>query len=350
MFESLPTTLAQFYEQVLTQSLASIKLNRHADNFDFIRFAENGDAAARTFDTKRHAFFLDWFFRNRQFLFGAYGNLEDETSRRLYLYLVAFRLGGHLSVRLPVNFGTPVEREAYLKLQAGSPSELKTSGRFGGLSHFDFVHDGRHYVVDCRNLEANLLRRQYFFKRDGVVVAPREGDHIIDGGACLGDTAAVFSEFAGATGRVYSFDPVEDHLEVLRFNALQFATKNVTVFPCGLADTEVDAPPMRLERYDAGFQSGAHTVPLRSIDDLVARGEVERVDFIKLDVEGAEMSVLRGASTSIARFRPRLAISLYHKPDDLFEIILFIRSKFPEYRMYLDHYTIHAEETVLYCV
>ncbi len=65
--------------------------------------------------------------------------------------------------------------------------------------------------------------------------------------------------------------------------------------------------------------------------------------------ECAEMDTLHGAQQSIERFKPKLAISLYHKPDDLFEIILYIKEKFPFYSCYVDHYTIHSEETVLYC-
>jgi hypothetical protein len=44
-----------------------------------------------------------------------------------------------------------------------------------------------------------------------------------------------------------------------------------------------------------------------------------------------------------------MAVSLYHKPNDLFELVLFIRNEFPFYRFRLGHYTIHQEETVLYC-
>jgi hypothetical protein len=77
--------------------------------------------------------------------------------------------------------------------------------------------------------------------------------------------------------------------------------------------------------------------------------EIDKINFLKLDVEGAELESLRGARDSIQRFKPKLAISLYHKPGDLFEIILYIKDKFPFYSCYLDHYTIHAEETVLYC-
>jgi len=81
----------------------------------------------------------------------------------------------------------------------------------------------------------------------------------------------------------------------------------------------------------------------------VESGEVKRIDFLKLDVEGAELDALRGGLNSILRFRPKMAISLYHKPNDLFEIIRFVSRAFPFYELYLDHYTIHREETVLYC-
>jgi hypothetical protein len=106
---------------------------------------------------------------------------------------------------------------------------------------------------------------------------------------------------------------------------------------------------MVLNQYAPGFNSGNNQVPLRSIDFLVNTKDIAKIDFIKLDVEGAELDSIRGARASILRFKPRLAISLYHKPNDLFEIILYIKDKFPFYSCYVDHYSIHAEETVLYC-
>ena len=62
------------------------------------------------------------------------------------------------------------------------------------------------------------------------------------------------------------------------------------------------------------------------------------------------MKALIGAKNSINKFKPKLAISLYHKPDDLFEIINYININHPYYDLYLNHYTIHNEETVLYCI
>jgi len=74
----------------------------------------------------------------------------------------------------------------------------------------------------------------------------------------------------------------------------------------------------------------------------------ERIDLIKLDIEGSELGALRGAEKSLRRWRPKLAISLYHRPEDFFAIPLWLKSLDCGYRFYLDHYSIHHEETVLY--
>ena len=350
MFTELPDSAQSFYNLILVQSIAALKLNTFLDNYDAERYNLGGVDHSKDFKAAESAYFFDWFLKHYESLFAAYSQLNGDSSKRLYLYLIAFRLAGHFSVRLPVDFaGKAEEFAAYKAAEKSTPSQLAASGMFGKLRHFDFDFRGDRYLVDCLGLDYYLFRGQYFYSKGGVAVAPAAGDTVIDGGACTGDTAAVFSNAVGPAGSVFCFDPVADHLAVLEHNVKQFAHANVQVMPYGLSDKNILAEPIVLNHYSPGFSSGNAQVPLRSIDFLVSTKDIQKIDFIKLDVEGAELDSLRGARNSILRFKPKLAISLYHKPNDLFEIILYIKDKFPFYSCYVDHYTIHAEETVLYC-
>jgi len=96
-----------------------------------------------------------------------------------------------------------------------------------------------------------------------------------------------------------------------------------------------------------GIDPGARAtddLPLRTIDSL----DLGRIDFIKMDIEGSELAALKGGEQTIRTHRPQLAISLYHRPVDFFTIPLWLNGLGCAYRMYLDHYSMHAEETVLY--
>jgi FkbM family methyltransferase len=327
------------------------------DNFDARRYNVDVRDHSREFALSEHSFFLDWFFTHQADLFEAQQLLSDETSRQMFRALVLYRLGGHLHVRLPSAVARNTERRRrFDEVTVATPSDIQLPGRFGRLAHYDFQWDSRRYVIDCiqGGLVGALVYGQYQYDRDGVRVMPEPGDHVIDGGACLGDTAMLFSHLVGAEGRVYAFDPVEEHLLVCMENTRTMPHANVSVLPVGLSNENVDARPIRVGGYAPGFKarqpSGCQgPVPVRALDFMVESGEVKRIDFLKLDVEGAELDALRGGLNSILRFRPKMAISLYHKPNDLFEIIRFVSRAFPFYELYLDHYTIHREETVLYC-
>ena len=67
-----------------------------------------------------------------------------------------------------------------------------------------------------------------------------------------------------------------------------------------------------------------------------------------MDIEGSEFKALHGAVETLKKFRPKLAISIYHKLTDIFEIPAFINSLNLGYQLFIEHYTIHHEETVLY--
>jgi FkbM family methyltransferase len=182
-------------------------------------------------------------------------------------------------------------------------------------------------------------------------VEAQPGDVVIDGGGYYGDTALYFSHLAGPTGRVLTFEFEPGNLELLEHNLglNPGLASRIEVIPAPLWERAGERVSFRGPGIGTMIEVGASgSTSTDSIDGLVERNAVERVDFIKLDVEGSELSALRGAESALRRFRPRLAIAAYHKPDDLFTIPEYLHGLGLGYRFRLGHFTIHSEETVLF--
>jgi len=350
MFPVLPTSSTDFKAAILLESITSLKMNNFFDNYDAWRFNFDGVDRSMEFNTGERVYWLYWFFDNYENLFSAFSLLKNERSKRLFLNLIAFRIAGHHSVRIATCFDVNgPSLENYLLNEKFTASDLPAEGMFGKLLHYDFTHNNKRYVADCLGFGAYLFRGQYFLNDDEVSIEPREGDFVIDAGACFGETAVVFGKTVGSDGKVFAFDPVQNHLDVLDHNINQNPDCNIQAMPFGLSDADVDCPTIKLQTYSPGFRSENQDVPLRCLDSLVIEGHIPKIDFVKMDIEGAELSAIKGAASSIRKFKPKLAISLYHKPTDIFQIPLYISKEFPFYDMFIEHYTIHAEETVLYC-
>jgi len=121
------------------------------------------------------------------------------------------------------------------------------------------------------------------------------------------------------SGRLFSFEPVSANAERLAANVhLNDLDQTVTLIRCALGDTEGHADMGReigggAATGNAAFRAAAcsmgqplewTTVPVRRLDDILTAFALTRIDFIKIDVEGAEGGVLRGALETIRRFRP----------------------------------------------
>jgi len=350
--EEISATPNQFKLEIL-RALYQDLAEQQSDNFAPERFNLNGVDCSELFLIDRHVGFLDWFTRRYESIFFASRCFADRKSRELYLEILRYRLAGHLHVRINADAARVGERRAAFHAAfTGSPSILGTTGMFGGLMHFDAEWEGVTYAIDSVGYElaAALVYKQYFFERDGIVIRPEPGDVVIDGGAFTGETSVIFGTSVGPSGHVYAFDPVGDHIDICRHNFAQAKLTNVTLVERGLSDRTLDAPPVRVGQYSPGWHVDGSTVPLWRIDDFVRANALATVDFIKMDVEGSEIPALRGARETIARFRPKLAISIYHRPDDFCDIILLLQSFDLGYRFSLDHYTIFDEETVLYAM
>jgi FkbM family methyltransferase len=154
---------------------------------------------------------------------------------------------------------------------------------------------------------------------------------------------------------VISYEFVPENLKILRRNlalnpavsgiiqVIERAAWNESDIPLAF---EANGPATRVLNNPTG--EAVTCVLTLSIDDLVIQNNLPRLDFIKMDIEGAELHALQGATQTLMRFRPKLAIAVYHNLADFFEIPEYLNSLDIGYRFFLRHYTIHAEETVIY--
>lgn len=341
-----------FKTQVLQLFFQDMHRLEH-NNYSYRRFSYDGVDRSTVFNVARHAMFMSWFCDSYAKLFTAWSRLADQPSRELYVDLIRYRLAGHLHVRIRNKVHElQAECERFQAAMTQSPSVERLGGMFGEIVHHEGVWGGESYQIDTvpGGMEYALVLGQYYFARDGIRIAPEQGDHVIDAGAFTGDSSVIFSKSVGATGRVYAFDPVENHLRICRLNFASQGCENIVLLPYAIGARGVDAPTVTVDEYAPGYRASSSEIPIpmRRIDDLVIDRRIERIDFLKMDVEGSEMAGLRGAESSIRRFRPKLAISIYHKPDDIFDIVNWVHDLDIGYELFVDHYTIHEEETVLY--
>lgn len=201
------------------------------------------------------------------------------------------------------------------------------------------------------NLDVDVVEN---FILDGYslkgVCEVQPGDVVLDLGAFNGNSAIVLGRRAGPEGKVYAFEPNPSTQDVWRRNIERVGLTNAELVPQG-----VSAAPSRLRFSRAGAASrisphGDVEVDITTIDTFVRERGLGRVDFLKFDIEGFESDALSGCVETIRRFRPKIAISVYHLHNDLQTIPRAISEIAPWYTMYLRHNANYDGEIVMYCV
>lgn len=167
----------------------------------------------------------------------------------------------------------------------------------------------------------------------------RRGDIVLDCGAHVG----VFTRVALRAGArlVVAIEPAAENLACLRRNlAGEIAAGRVIVYEKGVWDHD-DVLTLSVLSYNSAADTFAVRVkdtpgiqlPVTTIDKLVEELKLERVDFIKMDIEGSERHALAGARQTLAKYRPRMAIAAYHLPDDVEKIPAAARGGWDGYRI-----------------
>ena len=295
-----------------------------------------------TREEARHA--AEWIWRRRRELRWLHGRLADRASRDLLVDLLAHRLAGSRRIA----FGPPRRtRQEVTRFVRACSGEVFDDGSV----QYDLLPAGLDLSVRAHGMFAiqTFVLEQYRHPElEEANVRP--GDHVVDGGAFSGDTALWLAEQCGPDGVVTAFEIDPANLPVLEANLRGNAPIGERV------RVRREALWHRSERLGlraAGAASAVAAdaeaaVEATALDDLVEAGELERVDFVKLDIEGAELNALRGAERTIRCFRPSFAVAAYHRWDDLFELARWIDSVEPRYRFALTHQSLHQFDTVLF--
>ena len=173
----------------------------------------------------------------------------------------------------------------------------------------------------------------------------QENEVFIDAGGYDGTTSLQFIKHCPRYKSIYIFEPSTQNLILAKQKLSNY--KNVYFFQQGLSNKKdilhFDA--------DAGSASaiskkGTVTIEVDALDNIVK----ERVTFIKMDIEGAENLAISGMKEHIKRDYPKLAISVYHRPDDLWKIPEQIYAIRDDYDVYIRHYTEGTDETVMFFI
>lgn len=198
--------------------------------------------------------------------------------------------------------------------------ELKHLGNSFEDSFFIFLNlRDRYDLTSSKNFDLILFEGPYCYRDKTIDVTVNEGDVVFDCGAWIGD----FSAYASHKGaKVFSFEPFSEAFSGLE----ETARLNKSVFPIkfGLSDRSGEASieiknystAVSQLRFDESENFKSEKISLTTIDEFVKKENLQKVDFIKADIEGHERFMLMGAKETLKKFAPKLAICTYHLPDD----------------------------------
>lgn len=171
----------------------------------------------------------------------------------------------------------------------------------------------------------------------------------VDGGGYTGDSIKEFVYWTkGVYKSIYSFEPDPNKSKIIEDNLWKWDGK-VHLYNRGLYDKETELNFIEGTDLYSGkivTENAEENIKIKTVvlDNIIT----ERVTFLKMDIEGAEIAALEGARKIITKDKPRLAICIYHKLDDLWEIPKLILQMVPEYKIRIRHCGMRCKGTVCY--
>lgn len=361
-----------FYYNLLIFLVKSLN-NNYTDNFDFYRFGKPSSKKVKVsvkeyfkekFKSKKIESNFDFnklsekidavlgkYTKEFEFL---YNKLSDKYSKEMLITIIAFRILGNKYVKFSLNTPGYWNKIEEIDKIADKQKILDPHFYHFILHYFDLnkLNIPIKFYYSAYGIMIKFFTEQYNYKNSPTVAAEL-GDIVIDAGACWGDSALYFANIVGKEGKVYGFEFVKENIEIFNIN-IQLNEHLIPIIKL------IEKPlwsksgiPLDISGSGPGsFVSIKNESSLIyssiSIDDFVESNNLKKIDFIKMDIEGAEYEALIGAEKTIRKYKPKLAISLYHSLNDFAKIPKWIDDLNLGYNLYMDHYTIHTDETVLY--
>ena len=159
------------------------------------------------------------------------------------------------------------------------------------------------------------------------------GGIFVDCGAYTGDTVKKFIDFVGGDyKKIFALEPDKENFAKLKNFIAEKNYKNVEIFNCGAYNEKTT-----LKFGSAGTMAGTVadwgtvSVNVDTIDNIVGDSHV---DLIKMDIEGSELAALEGAIKTLEHSKPALALSAYHRKEDLITIPQFVKNIYGNCKMY----------------
>jgi len=195
------------------------------------------------------------------------------------------------------------------------------------------------------NYEKFTTSQIQYFENDFFTY--NENEFFIDCGAYTGDSIEKFIRFVPDYKGIISFEPIHTFFNVLKEKydnnpKIQLINKGVWDKVEKFSFLE-DGVASHIS--DSQGKENDSTIEVIPIDSLNIQ---EKVTFIKMDVEGAELNALKGVSQTILRDKPKLAICIYHSNYDMIQIAEYIHTLCPQYKLYVRHHSDKLWDTILY--
>ncbi|GEM_PF-1187691 len=281
------------------------------------------------------SYFYNYYEKNKQKFDEAENLLEDTYSKDIFKKIIKYKL-------MCLDIDTIDTKDLLIVSKETALKHKEQQSKI--VEELSFINDER-----LKNMTASHLAAESYSYKD--IVYPNDKKAILDVGAYNGDTATMFS-YLSKNATVYAFEPVIELNGQLNI-AMQLSP-NIKVIQKGAwsKTTTLKFNTLRRDNYIGvgSFVSdeGEDEIDVIAIDDFAKNDNINMIDFIKMDIEGAEVNALNGAYNTISKYKPDLAICIYHEPSHLWEIPLWIKRNFPEYKIYVDHKHMHPVESVCY--